>query len=72
MELLTLHVLFCFVFSVLPKQKDRVAFKRGTMGEDIWGKILKSAFGHWLLTLKWRILDCVSMDRTWIDLRAWN
>ena len=36
-KLLTLHVLFWF-FSVLPKQKDRVAFKRGTMGEDIWGK----------------------------------
>lgn len=64
--------MFCFVFSILPKQKDRVAFKRGTMGEDIWGKkkILKLAFGHWRLTRKWRTLDWVSMDRTWIDLRV--
>lgn len=32
-------------------------------------KILKSAFGHWRLTLKWRTLDWVSIDRTWIDVR---
>lgn len=61
--------MFCFVFSILPKQKDRVAASGGPWvkisGEK---KILKLAFGHWRLTRKWRTLDWVSMDRTWIDL----